>query len=136
VWVALALVCPSCGAATVAAARRDERQLAACPSVAVETRESSYVYQRMCSTVVLARGALDRSEHEEALRLAAEAAMGLCDDVAIAELSTLVDELPPARALPLIRSRMPSWPLAYPAGDSACAGCGAVHNMNQSIARR
>ncbi len=111
--------------ATIAAARGDEQQLAACLSVAAETRESSYVDQRMCSTVVLARGALDRSEHEEALRLAAEvfraestaselieeafavgaeAAMGLSEDVAIAELTTLVEELPPARALPLMRA--------------------------------
>ena len=111
--------------ATIAAARGDEQQLAACLAVAVETRESSYVDQRMCSTVVLARGALDRSEHEEALRLAAEvfraestaselieeafaigteAAMGLPDEVAISELTALVEALPPARALPLMRA--------------------------------
>ena len=111
--------------ATIAAARGDEQQLAVRLSVAAETRESSYVDQRMCSTVALARGALDRSEHEQALRLAAEvfrtestaselieeafaigteAAMRLPDDVAISELTAIVEALPPARALPLIRA--------------------------------
>ena len=95
--------------ATIAAARGDDSSLQPVCRWPPRPASRAYVDQRMCSTVVLARGALDRSEHEEALRLAAEvfraestaselieeafaigteAAMGLPDEVAISELDS------------------------------------------------
>jgi tetratricopeptide (TPR) repeat protein len=112
------------GLSPVAAARGDEDTLARYRSLAAGFRESTYVDQRVCATIVLAHEAFERGAADEALRLSAgvlhersiggelveeahalsiEAAISLGDEAAMADLRAFVETLPPARATPLLR---------------------------------
>jgi class 3 adenylate cyclase/tetratricopeptide (TPR) repeat protein len=110
--------------APLAAARGDEATLERCVSIAVQARDASYVDLRVCSSLVLAREAIERDAAEEALEFATEAlrersaeefrqeayalcieaATALADEEAIARLVEFVDSLPPAEATPLLRA--------------------------------
>jgi class 3 adenylate cyclase/tetratricopeptide (TPR) repeat protein len=109
----------------IAAARGDEETLQRCRSLAVKLGEATYVDQRVSAALVLARDAIERGAHSEALRLTdgvllersmggelaeeayalrSEAAIALADQDAIANLVTFVEALPRARATPLLRA--------------------------------
>jgi class 3 adenylate cyclase/tetratricopeptide (TPR) repeat protein len=126
--------------ALIAGARGDDEILAECLRIAHEVRDSTYVDQRMSAHVTLARDAVGRDAPDEALRLAGEvigqpntaselfeaayavgleAAITLGEESRITELVQFVDELPPARATPLLRAgraRLAA-ELAHRAGD-------------------
>jgi tetratricopeptide (TPR) repeat protein len=110
---------------SIAAARGDEPTLERCHSLALEARESAYVDQRVCAALVFAREAIERGAPDEAVRLVApalggeaisgdamkdgyelsvEAAIALGDEATISGLTAVVDDLPPARAWPLLRA--------------------------------
>ncbi len=111
--------------APIAAARGDEEMLERCRSLAVKLGQSTYVDQRVSAALVLARDAIERGAHNDALQLTegvlhersmggelaeeayalrSEAAIALADDDAIANLVTFVEALPSARATPLLRA--------------------------------
>jgi hypothetical protein len=96
-----------------------------CLSIAEATRESSHIDQRTAAAVVLARGALQRDDPDEALALAepvvtghstsaefveeayavcVEALQGRGDSDAGARVMAIVAALPPARATPVLRA--------------------------------
>ena len=128
----------------IASARGDEQTLSACVSLAGNMRESSYVDQRLSATVALARGARERGADEEAFSLAsagfrarstgsevieeavaiaAEAAIALDSHAHLSELVQFVDELPPARTTPLLKAgrHRVSAELAHRTGDPEAA---------------
>ncbi len=101
------------------------RALERCQSEASASLESSYIDLRVCATLTLSRGALERDAAEEALQLAdealshehiatefsqeayalgIEAAMMTGDDDAIARLIAVVDAMPPAAARKLMHA--------------------------------
>ncbi len=112
-------------AAQVASARGDMATLERCRSIAEREWDSSYIDQRDCAAVILARDALERGSPEDALRhaqqvltsrgtasevmeeayaVSVEAAMAVGDEAAIAELVAVVAALPPVRETPLLRA--------------------------------
>jgi hypothetical protein len=128
----------------IACARGDDEMLEPCISIAERRRESSYVDQRVCAALTIARDALERGAAAEALKLvdpslreltagefreqsyalAIEAAIKLGDETAIQDLVAFVDTLPPARATPLLRAgraRLAA-ELAHRRGDPDAAG--------------
>jgi class 3 adenylate cyclase/tetratricopeptide (TPR) repeat protein len=109
----------------IAAARGDEQMFEKCLSIAEATRESSHIDQRTAAAVVLARGALERGDPDEALARAepvvtghstgaefveeayavcTEALQELDDAEALARVMAAVADLPPARATPVLRA--------------------------------
>ncbi len=110
---------------SIAAARGDEATLKQAVSLAVQTRDSTYVDLRVSAANILARGALERGAMDDALGLAREvltgqsisgeqteaafalsieAAISLGDETAIGELEAFVAGLTKARATPLLRA--------------------------------
>jgi hypothetical protein len=109
----------------VAAARGDEDLLERCRSIAAHPQDSTYVDQRVATTLILARDALERGALAEALKLgqsvldapttgqefpaegyalSIEAALATGDEAAMARLEEFVAGLPPARATPQMRA--------------------------------
>jgi class 3 adenylate cyclase/tetratricopeptide (TPR) repeat protein len=109
----------------VAAARGDEALLERCLSIAAHPQDSTYVDQRVATTLILARDALERGVLEEALELgqsvldapttgqefpaegysmSVEAALAIGDEAAMDRLEKFVAALPPARVLPQMRA--------------------------------
>ncbi|MFL5841973.1 MAG: adenylate/guanylate cyclase domain-containing protein [Thermoleophilaceae bacterium] len=111
--------------AQVAAARGDEATLERCRSVAAERGESAHIDERVTARIVLARDAVESGSlnevlgltrtildemstgnefREEAYALSIEAALGLGDEDAMADLEEYVASLRPSRATPLLRA--------------------------------
>jgi hypothetical protein len=130
--------------ASIAAARGNEAILRQAVSLAVQTRDSTYVDLRVSAANILARDALEREAMDEALGLAREVlsgqsisgeqietafglsievAIALGDETAITELEAFVAGRTRARATPLLRAgraRLQA-ELAYRRGDvDAC----------------
>jgi class 3 adenylate cyclase/tetratricopeptide (TPR) repeat protein len=111
--------------APIASARGDTETLERCRAVASGRRDTTDIQQRVAALSTLSRVALESAAYDDAIRLArealgseffgqesmfeaysiaVEAAVTLEDETAIVALEQFVAELPPARAVPLLRA--------------------------------